>query len=67
VQFRGEALNATNTPHFANPSANVSNLVLNNDGTIRSLGGYTTITSTTGVGREGVDERMFRVGVRITF
>ena len=67
VQFRGEALNATNTPHFANPGANVSNLVLNNDGSIRSLGGYTVITSTTGVGREGVDERMFRLGLRITF
>jgi hypothetical protein len=38
VQFRGEALNATNTPHFANPGANVSNLVLNTDGTVRSLG-----------------------------
>jgi outer membrane receptor protein involved in Fe transport len=67
VQFRGEALNATNTPHFANPGANVSNMVLNNDGSIRSLGGYTVITSTTGVGREGVDERMFRLGLRITF
>jgi hypothetical protein len=67
VQFRGEALNVTNTPHFANPGANVSNLVLNSDGTIRSLGGYTVITATTGVGREGVDERMFRLGMRITF
>ena len=33
VQFRAEALNVTNTPHFANPGANVSNMVLNNDGT----------------------------------
>src|SRR5205085_7438167 len=67
LQFRGEAMNATNTPHFANPGANVSNLVLNSDGTIRSLGGYTVITSTTGVGREGVDERLFRLGLRIAF
>jgi hypothetical protein len=67
VQFRAEALNATNTPHFANPGSNVSNLLLNPDGTIRSLGGYTEITSTTGTGREGVDERVFRLGVRIRF
>jgi Carboxypeptidase regulatory-like domain len=66
-QFRAEALNATNTPHFANPGANVSNLQLNPDGSVRSLGGYTEITSTTGTGREGVDERVFRLGVRIRF
>jgi Carboxypeptidase regulatory-like domain/TonB dependent receptor-like, beta-barrel len=67
VQFRAEALNATNTPHFANPGSNVSNLQLNPDGTIRSLGGYTEITSTTGTGREGVDERVFRLGLRVRF
>jgi hypothetical protein len=67
VQFRAEALNATNTPHFGNPGGNVSNLQLNPDGSIRSLGGYTEITSTTGTGREGVDERVFRLGVRIRF
>lgn len=32
------------------------------DGTIRSLGGFTEITSTTGTGREGIDERMCRLG-----
>ncbi len=67
MQFRAEALNLTNTPHFANPGANVSNLVLNPDGSIKSLGGYTVITSTTGTGREGIDERLFRFGLRITF
>jgi hypothetical protein len=67
LQFRGEALNLTNTPHFSNPASNVSSLVLNPDGTVRSLGGYTVITSTTGVGREGIDERMFRLGLRVTF
>ena len=67
MEFRAEALNLTNTPHFSNPGANVSNMVLNPDGTIKSLGGYTVITSTQGTGREGIDERMFRLGFRITF
>ncbi len=67
TEFRAEALNLTNTPHFANPGANVSNMVLNPDGTIKSLGGYTVITSTQGTGREGIDERMFRLGLRMTF
>jgi hypothetical protein len=43
-------------------------MVLNSDGTIKTLGGYSSITSTTGgIGREGVDERMFRLAVRIRF
>jgi len=67
MEFRAEAFNLTNTPHFSNPGANVSSMVLNPDGTIRSLGGYTVITSTTGNGREGIDERLFRLGLRITF
>jgi hypothetical protein len=67
MEFRAEAFNLTNTPHFSNPGANVSSMVLNPDGTIKSLGGYTVITSTTGNGREGIDERLFRLGLRITF
>jgi hypothetical protein len=67
VQFRAEALNATNTPHFNNPGSNVSNLQLNPDGSVRNLGGYTEITSTTGTGREGIDERVFRLGLRLRF
>ena len=68
LQFRADAFNATNTPHFSNPSGNVSNMVLNADGTIKSLGGYTSITSTNGgQGREGIDERMLQLGLRIRF
>jgi hypothetical protein len=67
VEFRAEALNFTNTPHFGLPNGNVSNLQLNADGTIRSLGGFSTITSTVGVGREGIDERVVRFGLRISF
>jgi hypothetical protein len=62
-----EAFNFTNTPHFGNPGNNVSNMVLNSDGTIRNLGGYTEITSTRGTGREGIDERQFRFGIRWAF
>jgi hypothetical protein len=67
LEFRAEAFNATNTPHFGNPGGNVSNMVLNQDGSIRSLGGYTEITSVKAKGRDGIDERMFRFGLRLSF
>jgi hypothetical protein len=67
LQFRAEAFNLPNTPHFANPSANVSNLQLNTDGTVKSLGGYDQITKTTATGRDGIDERQLRFGVRLSF
>jgi hypothetical protein len=40
---------------------------LNADGSVKSLGGFSVITTTTGTGREGVDERVFRFGLRISF
>jgi hypothetical protein len=61
IQFRAEAFNATNTPHFNNPGANVSNMRLNADGTVNTLGGFTEITSAR------PDERQVRLGVRIAF
>lgn len=61
IQFRAEAFNATNTPHFNNPGANVSSMRLNADGTVNTLGGYTEITSAK------PDERQVRLGVRIAF
>lgn len=67
LEFRAEAFNATNTPHFSNPAGNVSNMVLNGDGTVRSLGGYTEITTVKGKGRDGIDERMLRFGLRLNF
>ena len=67
LQFRMEAFNFTNTPHFANPGATVSSMVLNPDGTIRSLNGYTEVTGVTNTGRDGIDERMFRIGLRLSF
>jgi len=67
AQLRVEAFNATNTPHFDNPGNNVSNLQLNPDGSVRNLGGYTEITALANTGRDGVDERVFRLGLRISF
>ncbi|MGI8785395.1 MAG: TonB-dependent receptor domain-containing protein [Acidobacteriota bacterium] len=61
VQFRAEAFNFTNTPHFRAPGANVSNLQFEPDGTtIRNLNGFTEVTSSYG-------EREFRFGLRIGF
>ena len=67
LQFRAEAFNLTNTPHFGNPGANVSNLLLNPDGSVKSLGSYTVISTTTGTGREGIDQRALRLGLRLSF
>ncbi|MDX2151247.1 MAG: TonB-dependent receptor [Bryobacteraceae bacterium] len=65
IQFRAEAFNATNTPHFNNPSNNISNVQFFPDGSFR--GGVFEVTGVNGVGREGIDERVFRFGVRIGF
>jgi hypothetical protein len=70
LQARAEVFNVTNTPHFDIPSlANrtVSNLQLNADGTIRNLAGFSSITSTANSGRDGIDERVVRVGLRLGF
>jgi len=61
LQFRCEAFNSTNTAHFGNPSANVSNMTLNADGTVKSLGGFTTITSANS------DSRQVRFAMRLYF
>ena len=66
IQVRVEGLNATNTPHFGNPSTNVSNLQLNSDGSIRNLNGFGVITGSYRTGRQ-YDEREIRLGVRFGF
>ena len=50
-----EIFNLTNTPHFANPQASVN------------ASNFGVITGTANSGREGIDERLFRVGVRMKF
>src|SRR5262249_61763169 len=56
LQFRAEAFNLSNTPHFGNPSANAS------------VGGFMTITSASSTANnvEG-GERQFRLALRISF
>jgi hypothetical protein len=68
MEFKAEAFNVSNTPHFNNPSNNVSNMVLNQDGTIRSLGNFMSVTSANiNSGQEPGDERQLRFGVRFSF
>ena len=54
IQFRAEALNATNTPHFSNPNGNTT------------APSYTQITTTATVSRL-LDERYLRFSLRIKF
>jgi len=61
LQFRAETFNLTNTPHFQNPGANVSNLRLNSSGDVQSLGGFMAITSA------AADQRQLRFAVRLSF
>ena len=67
LQFRMEAFNFSNTPHFANPNGSVSNMILNADGTIANLANFSSITSVTNLGRDGIDERQFRFGLKLSF
>ena len=53
VQFRSEAFNVTNTPHFNNPNSNIAS------------SGFGVVTSMQNTGREGLDQRVFRLGLRI--
>ena len=55
VQFRGEAFNISNTPHFGNPNADISS------------SNFGLIGSVQNTGREGNDQRFFRLGLRIGF
>jgi hypothetical protein len=69
LQFRMEAFNVTNRPRFRNPrtssdnNTNVSNLILNPDGSVRDLNGYAVITQTEDTG----SERQVRFGLRLAW
>ncbi len=55
VQFRAEAFNISNTPHFATPNANIAS------------SGFGVISGMANTGRDGNDQRVFRLGLRLAF
>ncbi len=55
IQFRAEFFNVSNTPHFANPNSNVAS------------SGFGIVTGMSNTGREGNDQRVTRVGLRLAF
>ncbi|MGH9340038.1 MAG: TonB-dependent receptor domain-containing protein [Acidobacteriota bacterium] len=55
MQFRAEAFNFTNTPHFSNPQQSVTS------------GTFGQIRGTRNTGREGIDQRIFRFALRFGF
>jgi hypothetical protein len=75
LQFRAEAFNATNTPHFNSPGSNASSPSRDAAGNILTdpvtglprLNGFMEITGVRSYGREGIDERVFRFGLRLGF
>ena len=56
AELRVDAFNVTNTPHFGNP-----------DGYVGDGSDFMTITGTTNLAREGIDERQFRFGLKLSF
>ena len=67
LEFRAEAFNFTNTPHFGNPGTNVANFQPEQTDPSRRYNGYGEITGVTNLGRDGIDERQIRFGLRLSF
>ncbi len=55
VQFRAESFNMSNTPHFSNPNSAVHS------------SGFGIVNNVRNTGRDGNDQRFFRLGLRIAF
>ena len=66
TEFKAETFSLTNTPKFSNPAAGVASMVLNADGSIRTLNNYSSITSTL-PNLAAPSERQFRFGLRVSF
>jgi hypothetical protein len=59
LQFRAEAFTLTNAPHLINPGTHVSNLRLNENGTVRSPGGFMAVSDA------AADDPHVRSGLRL--
>jgi hypothetical protein len=60
LQFRVETFNLTNTPQFGNPGATVTSATFNSDGSVKSLNGFSQITSAS-------NERQLRFAMKFSF
>jgi hypothetical protein len=70
IQFRAEAFNFTNTPHWAGPDNYIgdANSIDQKTGRVTDPGSFMTLNNgMNDLAREGIDERQFRVGLRISF
>lgn len=69
LQFRMEAFNFTNTPHLAVPDNYLGDAGGFDPvtGRVTSQGDFMKITGVSDLAREGIDERQFRLGLRISF
>ena len=70
IQFRAEAFNFTNTPHWAGPDNYIgdANSIDQKTGRVTDPGGFMTLNNgMNDLAREGIDERQFRIGLRISF
>lgn len=67
IDFKAEAFNVSNTPHFSNPSSNISSVIFNPDGSVKSLNGFGSLNGVNSRDQEGIDQRFFRVGAKVSF
>src|SRR5581483_4802881 len=65
MEFRMEAFNFSNTPHFSNPGGNAS-APTTSVGTLVT-NGFSEVTGVTNLARDGIDERQFRLGLKFRF
>jgi len=56
LKFRAEAFNVANTPHHANPNSTQASV---------SNSSFMQVTDIRNTGRDGLDERTFRLGLKL--